>query len=102
MPIGGWDTAPGCIQHGVAGPDVYTPYAKCADFFTFARGSDINTLADNVNSTYWVVTAVGIIVMFVALIGWVVLENKKLKAQAAHLRQAGLSATVTEELGGSG
>ena len=89
--FGGWDTAPGCIQHGISGapyPNVYKPYEKCADYFTFGRGSDINTLAAHVNSTYWVVVAVGFIVMVVALIGWVVLEHKKLQAQAAYLREA--------------
>lgn len=93
MPVGGWDTAPGCIQHNVPGSEgVYKAYEKCADYFTFARGSTIGTLAGDVNSTYWVVTAIGIIVMIAALVGWVVLENKKLQAQAAHLKRAGMGA----------
>ena len=105
MPVGGWDTAPGCIQHGVSGTpfsNVYPPYEKCADYFTFGPGSKIYTMSDGVATSYWVLTAIGILVMIVALIGWVVLENKKLQAQAAHLSQAGVAATVTKELTGSG
>ncbi len=101
MPAGGWDTAPGCIQHGVPGSEgVYKAYEKCADFFTFAHGSDYGTLASGVNSTYWVVTVIGIAVMVLALIGWVTLEDRKLKAQAAHLLQAGMGARG--QSGGSG
>ena len=91
MPVGGWDSAPGCIQHGVAGADgVYKPYEKCADFFTFGHGSTINTFADGVNSSYWVLTALGFVTMVVFLVWWVRLEDKKLKDQAAHLLQTGL------------
>jgi hypothetical protein len=42
----------------------------------------------NSTGTY-VLTVLGIILMVVALIGWVWLENKKLTAQAALLRAAG-------------
>jgi hypothetical protein len=43
---------------------------------------------ENSTGTY-ILTALGIIVMIVALIGWVVLENRKLEAQASLLRAAG-------------
>ena len=93
MPEGGWDSAPGCIQHGVPGADgVYKPYEKCADFFTFGTGSKYGTLADGVNSSYWVLVAIGFTVMVVFLVLWVVTEDRKLKRQAAHLLQTGLPA----------
>lgn len=38
---------------------------------------------------YYVLTVLGIIVMVLALIGWVWLENAKLRAQAELLRAAG-------------
>jgi hypothetical protein len=89
--FGGWDSAPGCIQHNVPGADgVFKPYEKCADFFTFGKGSRLGTFADGVNSSYWVLVALGFIAMVVFLIWWVVLEDRKLKAQAAHLLQAGI------------
>jgi hypothetical protein len=102
VPVGGWESAPGCIQHGVTGspyPNVYAPYEKCADFFTFGTGSTINTFSDGVNSSYWVLTAIGFAVMVAALIGWVVLEDRKLKRQAAFLLREGVAKTVHDELG---
>ena len=43
----GWETAPGCIQHGVPGSEgVYKPYENCADYFTFAPGSTFGTATD--------------------------------------------------------
>jgi hypothetical protein len=93
MPLG-WDSAPPCIQHDVPGADgVYKAYEKCADFFTFGPGSTIGTSTDGVATSYWVLTALGIAVMIAAFVGWVVTEDRKLKAQAARLlaaQQAGI------------
>ena len=95
--FGGWDSAPGCVQHHVAGSEgVYKPYQDCADFFTFGHGSQVGTLSTGVNSSYWVVVALGFIAMVVFLVWWVVLEDRKLKAQAAHLLQVGMSSTMKE------
>lgn len=105
MPIGGWDSAPDCIQNGVSGspyPNVYLPYEKCADFFTFGPGATTGTFSDGVSTSYWILTAIGFVVMFVALVGWVVTEDRKLKRQAAYLIKEGVAKTVHEELGGSG
>jgi hypothetical protein len=76
---------------------VYKPYEKCADFFTFAHGSKLGTFADGVNSSYWVLTAIGFIAMCVFLVWWVTLEDKKLKAQAAHLKAVGIGSSVYTE-----
>jgi hypothetical protein len=43
---------------------------------------------ENSTGTY-ILTVLGIILMIVALVGWVWLENRKLTAQAALLRAAG-------------
>ena len=95
MPAGGWESAPGCIQHGVPGSEgVYKAYENCKDFFTFGTGSKAGTFADGVNSSYWVLTAIGFTAMIVFLVWWVVLEDRKLKDQAEHLRAAGISSSV--------
>jgi hypothetical protein len=39
--------------------------------------------------------------MIVALIGWVVIEDRKLKRQAEYLLREGVAKTVHQELGGS-
>jgi hypothetical protein len=79
----------------VPGADgVYKSYEKCADFFTFGKGSTFGTFADGVNGAYWALTAIGFTVMIVFLVWWVVMEDRKLKAQAAHLRSAGISSSI--------
>ena len=95
--FGGWDSAPGCIQqHVPASEGVYKAYQDCADFFTFGHGSKLGTLSTGVNSSYWVLTVLGILAMLFFLAWWVILEDKKLKAQKAHLLQVGMSATMKE------
>ena len=105
MPAGGWDSTPPCVEHGVSAtpyPNVYPAYEKCADFFTFGPGSTINTMTDGVSTSYWILTALGFTAMCLALAGWVVMEDRKLKRQAAHLLSAGVAKTVHEELGVTG
>lgn len=94
MPLG-WDSAPPCIQHGVPGSDgIYKPYEKCADFFTFGPGSTIGTVTDGVATSYWILTGLGFTAMIVALVAWVVTEDRKLKVQAARLLTAGQAGIV--------
>jgi hypothetical protein len=104
VPVGGWGSAPDCIQSGVTGspyPNVYAPYEKCNDFFTFGPGSTINTFSDGVATSYWILTAIGFTVMICALVAWVVTEDRKLKRQAAYLVREGVAKTVHQELGGT-
>jgi hypothetical protein len=75
---------------------VYKAYQNCADFFTFGHGSTAGTLSSGVNSTYWILTVLGIVAMVAFLAWWVILEDKKLKAQKAHLLQVGMSATMKD------
>jgi hypothetical protein len=49
-------------------------------FWTFGPNSSAGT---------YVLTALGVILMVVSIVGWVWLENRKLTAQAALLRAAG-------------
>jgi hypothetical protein len=93
----GWHSEPGCIVHGVPGtpyPNVYKPYEKCADFFTFGHGSTFGTDASGVNSSYWILTIIGIIVMIAAFVAWVTTEDRKLKQQAARLLISGQAGQV--------
>ena len=93
----GWHTEPGCIQHDVPGSEgVYKPYQDCADFFTFGHGSQLGTLSTGVNSSYWILVVLGIVVMVAFLAWWVILEDRKLKAQKAHLLQFGMGATMKD------
>ncbi|MDQ3858205.1 MAG: hypothetical protein M3327_07130 [Actinomycetota bacterium] len=53
---------------------------KIGAFWTFGPGSSTGT---------YVLTVLGIIFMVASLVGWVMLENRKLAAQAELLRSAG-------------
>jgi hypothetical protein len=55
-------------------------------FWTF--GPAFGSEGGSLTGTY-VLTALGMLIMVVALIGWVVQENRKLRAQAERLRGAG-------------
>ncbi len=97
----GWHSEPGCIQHDVPGSEgVYKAYEKCADFFTFGHGSTVGTATSGVNSSYWILVAVGFTTMVVFLVAWVVTENRKLTRQAERLLQTGRAGQVS--LPGSG
>ena len=105
--VGGWDTAPGCIVHGVPGSEgVYKPYEKCADFFTLGPGSKFGTEFSGTATSYYALVALGFAVMLAFLVAWVMLEDRKLRRQAAHLLVAGqagqveLSSTPQPGLGG--
>ena len=91
----GWHSEPGCIQHDIPGSEgVYKAYEKCADFFTFGHGSKIGTAASGVNSSYWILVAIGFLAMIAFLVAWVVTEDRKLRLQAAHLLTAGTAGQV--------
>jgi hypothetical protein len=93
----GWHSEPGCIVHGVPGtpyPNVYKPYEKCADFFTFGHGSTFATSTSDVNSSYWILTIIGILVMVAAFVAWVMTEDRKLRQQAARLLISGQAGQV--------
>jgi len=93
----GWHSEPGCIVHGVSGTpyaNVYPPYEKCADFFTFGPGSTVGTATDGVSTSYWILTIIGILVMIAAFVAWVVTEDRKLKQQAARLLISGHAGQV--------
>jgi len=90
----GWHSDPGCIHHNLPAGDVYKPYEKCADFFTFGHGSTYGTLSDGVNSSYWILTALGFLVMVAFLVAWVTTEDRKLRRQAAQLLTSGAAGQV--------
>ena len=108
MPVGGWSTAPAiAFEHGVSGtpyPNVYAAYEKCADFFTFGPGSTINT--DDGRRGHVVLDPDGDRLrrdVHRASSAGSILEDRKLKRQAAYLISAGVAKTVHEELtGGTG
>ena len=66
---------------------------EVADFWTFGPGNSTGT---------YILTVLGIILMLAAIVGFVVLEHRKLSAQAEALRSAGGLPTPAGPTAGAG
>jgi hypothetical protein len=54
------------------------PWQDCAGIMTFGPGSTYGPEGVGAETSYMVLTWIGIVVMVVVLVGWVVVENKRL------------------------
>jgi hypothetical protein len=61
-------------------------YEDCAGFMTFGPGSTYGDEGTAAETAYYILTWLGIVVMVLALIAWVVYENRRLVSQAVSLR----------------
>jgi hypothetical protein len=92
------DSAPECIAHvkGALPADdsadfiIQKAYEKCAGIMTFGPGSTYGDGGASANTAYYVLTAIGIIVMIGAVVAWVVYENRRLVGHAKRLRESGI------------
>ena len=107
-----WDTAPGCIQHGLKGGNPYSaeiaaPFQKCFEeggaFFTFCPGRSwggaagqpvgedvsLGQVIHGATAGIYILTAIGIAVMILMFIAFVWTEHRKLMGRAEKLRAAG-------------
>jgi hypothetical protein len=92
------DSAPECITHvkGALPADdsadfiIQAAYAKCQGIMTFGPGSTYGDGGAGASTSYMVLTWIGIAVMVLALVGWVVYENRRLVTHARRLRESGI------------
>jgi hypothetical protein len=61
-------------------------YEDCAGFMTFGPGSTYGDEGTAAETAYYILTWLGIVVMLLALLAWVVYENRRLVSQAVRLR----------------
>jgi hypothetical protein len=61
-------------------------YEDCAGFMTFGPGSTYGDEGAAAETAYYILTWLGITVMVLALIAWVLYENRRLVSQAVRLR----------------
>lgn len=61
-------------------------YEDCAGFMTFGPGSTYGDEGTAAETAYYILTWLGITVMVVALIAWVLYENRRLISQAVRIR----------------
>jgi hypothetical protein len=87
------DSSPSCVmeKEGATPADdsadfiLQARYDDCAGFMTFGPGSTYGDEGTAADTAYYILTWIGITVMVVALIAWVVYENRRLIAHAARL-----------------
>lgn len=85
------DSAPDCITHvegakpadDVADFILQANYQDCAGFMTFGPGSTYGDGGTGAATSYMVLTWIGIAVMVIALVAWIVYENRRLLTFAA-------------------
>jgi hypothetical protein len=67
------------------------PWQDCAGIMTFGPGSTYGPEGVGAETSYMVLTWIGIVVMVVVLIGWVVYENRRLVTYASARLRTGSS-----------
>jgi hypothetical protein len=92
------DSAPDCVTtvKGALPADdsadfiIQAAYEKCGGIMTFGPGTTYGDGASGAATSYYVLTWLGIAVMLIALVAWVVYEDRRLKHHATRLREAGV------------
>jgi hypothetical protein len=92
------DSAPDCVTtvKGALPADdsadfiIQAAYEKCGGIMTFGPGTTYGDGASGAATSYYVLTWLGIAVMLIALVAWVVYEDRRLKSHAVRLREAGV------------
>ena len=89
------DSSPECVisREGAEPADdsadfiLQANYEDCAGFMTFGPGSTYGDEGAAAETAYYVLTWLGIVVMVIALIAWVVYENRQLIGHVARLQR---------------
>ena len=68
---------------------IQAAYENCAGFMTFGPGSTYGDEGAAADTAYYVLTVLGIAVTLLALVAWIVYENRRLLAFAVPAREAG-------------
>jgi hypothetical protein len=92
------DSAPDCVTtvKGALPADdsadfiIQAAYQKCQGIMTFGPGSTYGDDGTGATTSYMLLTWVGIAVMVLALVAWVVYENRRLTRHAIRLRESGV------------
>ena len=88
------DTSPSCVieREGATPADdsadfiLQARYEDCAGFMTFGPGSTYGDEGAAAETAYYILTWLGIVAMVLALVAWVVYENRRLIAQSIRIR----------------
>ncbi len=88
------DSSPSCVvSNEMAEPAddsadfiLQANYEDCAGFMTFGPGSTYGDEGTAAETAYYILTVLGIAAMVIALVAWVIYENRALAANVAKLR----------------
>ena len=91
------NSAPDCIvSNEVAEPAddsadfiLQANFEDCAGFMTFGPGSTYGDEGASAETLYYVLTVLGMVVTLLALVAWVVYENRQLVGHVARIRGRG-------------
>jgi hypothetical protein len=98
------DSAPDCVTtvNGARPADdsadfiIQAAYENCAGIMTFGPGTTYGEGAAGAATSYYVPTWLGIAVMVLAMVAWVVYEDRRLKRHAERLRGTGVHVETVE------
>lgn len=90
------NSAPDCVQHAAGSESarvedsadfiLQANYEECAGFMTFGPGSTYGDEGAAAETLYYVLTWLGIVATAVALVAWVIYENRQLIAHVARYK----------------
>ena len=95
------DSAPDCVAHVVGAKPaddsadfiLQAAYEKCAGIMTFGPGSTYGEDGTGATGAYIVLTVIGIAVMVIAILAWILYEDRRLRKHALRLRERGVAVT---------
>ena len=98
------DSAPECVTtvKGALPADdsadfiIQAAYENCAGIMTFGPGTTYGEGAAGAATSYYVLTWLGIAVMVLAMVAWVVYEDRRLRRHARRLRRTGVHVETVE------
>jgi hypothetical protein len=93
------DSAPGCVTtvDGAKPADdsadfiIQAAYENCAGIMTFGPGSTYGEEGAGAATSYLVLTWLGIVVMVVAIVAWMIYEDRQLRSHALRIGQRTLA-----------
>jgi hypothetical protein len=91
------DSAPSCIVSNEAAEPaddsadfiLQANYEDCTGIMTFGPGSTYGDEGAAADTAYYILTVLGIVVTLIALVAWVVYENRQLVSHVARFRSRG-------------
>jgi hypothetical protein len=80
-------SAPGAVKGDADDFVLQHAYESCAGFMTFGPGSTYGDEGEKAATMYYLITALGAVVLVAALVAWVLVEHRTLVGHVVRLRE---------------